>query len=107
VRDYIHVTDLASAHLLALDALSGGDIRWNLGNGAGYSVLEVLQAIERVAGRKVPHMLAERRAGDAASLVASAEPALRAGWEPRHAGLDDIVRTALAWRAAHPNGYGN
>jgi UDP-glucose 4-epimerase len=107
VRDYIHVTDLASAHLLALDALAGGDIRWNLGNGAGYSVLEVLQAIERVAGRKVPHMLAERRAGDAASLVASAEPALRAGWEPRHAGLDDIVRTALAWRAAHPNGYGN
>ena len=107
VRDYIHVTDLAAAHLLALDAMDDGDISWNLGNGAGYSVMEVLQAVERVTGRPVPHQRADRRAGDAASLVAAAEPALRAGWHPQYAALDDIVRTAFLWRQAHPNGYRN
>ena len=107
VRDYIHVTDLAAAHLLALDAMDDGDIGWNLGNGAGYSVMEVLQAVERVTGHPVPHQMADRRAGDAASLVAAAEPALRAGWHPQYAALDDIVRTAFLWRQAHPNGYGN
>ena len=107
VRDYIHVTDLAAAHLLALDAIQDGDVRWNLGNGAGYSVLEVLQSVERISGRPVPHVLSGRRQGDVASLVASAEPALEAGWQPRYAALDDIVRTAFLWRQAHPNGYGN
>ena len=107
VRDYIHVTDLAAAHLLAVDAMEHGDVSWNLGNGAGYSVLEVLQAVERVTGRPVPHVLSDRRAGDAASLVASAEPVLKAGWQPKYAALDDIVRTAFLWRQAHPNGYGN
>ena len=107
VRDYIHVTDLAAAHLLALDAMDAGDVTWNLGNGAGYSVTEVLQAVERVSGRPVPHVVSGRRAGDTASLVASAEPALKAGWQPKYAGLDDIVRTAFLWRQAHPNGYGN
>jgi UDP-glucose 4-epimerase len=107
VRDYIHVTDLAAAHLLALDAIQDRNIRWNLGNGAGYSVLEVLQSVERISGRPVPHVLSDRRQGDAASLVASAEPALKAGWQPRYAALDDIVRTAFLWRQAHPNGYGN
>ncbi|MEI7712563.1 MAG: UDP-glucose 4-epimerase GalE [Rhodospirillales bacterium] len=107
VRDYIHVTDLAAAHLLAFDAMAHGDVRWNLGNGAGYSVMEVLQAVERVSGRPVPHSLSDRRSGDAASLVASAEPALKAGWQPRYAALDEIVRTAFLWRQAHPNGYGN
>lgn len=107
VRDYIHVTDLASAHLLALDAMAHGDVRWNLGNGAGYSVLEVLQAVERVSGRPVPHVMSDRRPGDPPALVASAEPALKAGWQPKYAALDDIVRTAFLWRQAHPNGYGN
>ena len=107
VRDYIHVTDLAAAHLLALDAMDHGDVRWNLGNGAGYSVMEVLQAVERVSGRPVPHIVSDRRPGDAASLVASAEPALKAGWEPKYADIDDIVRTAFLWRQAHPNGYGS
>ena len=79
----------------------------NLGNGAGYSVLEVLQSVERISGRPVPHVLSGRRQGDVASLVASAEPALKAGWQPRYAALDDIVRTAFLWRQAHPNGYGN
>lgn len=107
VRDYIHVTDLAAAHLLAFDAMVEGDVRWNLGNGAGYSVMEVLLAVERVSGRPVPHRVSERRSGDAASLVASAEPALKAGWQPKYAGLDDIVRTAFLWRQAHPTGYDN
>ena len=107
VRDYIHVTDLAAAHLLAVDAMVEGDVYWNLGNGAGYSVMEVLLAVERVSGRPVPHRVSERRSGDAASLVASAEPALKAGWQPKYAGLDDIVRTAFLWRQAHPTGYDN
>lgn len=107
VRDYIHVTDLAAAHLLAFDAMVEGDVYWNLGNGAGYSVMEVLLAVERVSGRPVPHRVSERRSGDAASLVASAEPALKAGWQPKYAGLDDIVRTAFLWRQAHPTGYDN
>jgi UDP-glucose 4-epimerase len=107
VRDYIHVTDLSAAHLLAVDAIEHADVRWNLGNGAGYSVMEVLQAVERVTGRPVPHVMADRRPGDAATLVASAEPALRAGWQPRFASIDDIVRTAWQWRRAHPHGYGN
>jgi UDP-glucose 4-epimerase len=107
VRDYIHVTDLAAAHLLAFDAMAERDVCWNLGNGAGYSVMEVLQAVERVSGRPVPHIVSDRRSGDAASLVASAEPALSAGWQPKYAALDDIVRTAFLWRQAHPTGYGN
>ncbi len=107
VRDYIHVSDLAEAHLLAVDAMEDGDIRWNLGNGAGYSVMEILQAVERVSGLPVPHTISDRRAGDAASLVASAAPALRAGWQPKFADIDTIVRTAFLWRQAHPHGYGN
>jgi UDP-glucose 4-epimerase len=107
VRDYVHVTDLASAHLLALQRLDDGDVVWNLGSGAGHSVLAVLEAVERVSGLRVPYRLAPRRAGDPAVLVASSERARAAGWAPRFEALDDIVRTAFAWRAAHPDGYGN
>ena len=107
VRDYVHVSDLAAAHLLALQRLDAGDVTWNLGNGAGHSVLEVIQAVERVSGLPVPHIMAPRRAGDAAVLVASAERARAQGWTPRFHALDDIVRTAFAWRAAHPDGYGD
>jgi UDP-glucose 4-epimerase len=113
VRDYVHVADLAEAHLLALDRLvpkrvDGVGVTWNLGTETGHSVLEVLQAVERVAGRTVPHELAPRRPGDPPVLVASARR-IRAetGWQPRHAALDEIVRTAFAWREAHPNGYGD
>lgn len=106
VRDYVHVTDLADAHLLALDALDDGDVTWNLGNGAGHSVLEVIQAVERISGRMVPYRVAGRRAGDAAVLVASSARAQAAGWKPRFAALHDIVRTAFAWRETHPDGYG-
>ncbi|MGA3399200.1 MAG: UDP-glucose 4-epimerase GalE [Acetobacteraceae bacterium] len=106
IRDYVHVTDLAAAHLLALDRLDDGSVTWNLGNGEGHSVLEVIRAVERVAGRPVPHRLGQRRPGDPAVLVAGSARAMQAGWKPKVAGLDEIVRTALAWREAHPEGYG-
>jgi len=106
LRDYVHVTDLADAHLLALDRLDHGSITVNLGNGTGHSVLQVIEAVERVSNRKVPYRICPRRAGDAAVLVASSERAQRdLGWRPRFADLDEIVRTALRWREAHPNGY--
>jgi UDP-glucose 4-epimerase len=106
IRDYIHVTDLADAHLRTLERLEQGSVTYNLGNGAGYSVLEVIAAVERVAGRKVPHVLGPRRAGDPAVLVASAERIRReTGWQPRFERLDDIVSTAYAWRVAHPDGF--
>jgi UDP-glucose 4-epimerase len=108
IRDYIHVTDLADAHLRALARLETESVTYNLGNGAGHSVLEVIRAVERVSGLKVPVRLAGRRAGDPAVLVAAADR-LRGetGWSPRHADIDDIVRTALVWRQAHPHGYGD
>jgi UDP-glucose 4-epimerase len=106
VRDYIHVSDLADAHLRALARLDDQSVTYNLGNGAGHSVLEVIRAVERVSGLPVPLRLAGRRAGDPAALVA-ASGKLRAetGWAPRYAELDRIVETALVWREAHPQGY--
>ncbi len=106
VRDYVHVTDLADAHLLALEAMDQRDVTWNLGSGTGHSVLEVIQAVEHVSGRTVPYRLAAKRAGDAAVLVASSARAEAAGWKPQFGALDDIVRTAFNWRLAHPDGYG-
>ncbi len=107
IRDYIHVEDLADAHIRALGALDGRSVTYNLGTGRGSSVLEVLQSVERVSGRKVPVRFVGRRAGDPAVLVAGSD-LIRAetGWRPRYTGLDDIVRTAWAWREAHPQGYG-
>jgi UDP-glucose 4-epimerase len=106
VRDYVHVTDLADAHLLALDRLESGSITVNLGNGTGHSVLQVVEAVERVSKRKALYRICPRRPGDAAVLVASSERARRElGWRPRFAHLDEIVRTALQWREAHPDGY--
>ena len=106
IRDYVHVSDLASAHLLALEALSEASVVWNLGNGAGHSVKQVIASVERVSGLKVPYRVVGRRAGDAAVLVASSVRAQQAGWRPVHGDLDDIVRTAFAWRQSHPDGYG-
>ncbi|MCK1795289.1 UDP-glucose 4-epimerase GalE [Streptomyces sp. XM4193] len=96
VRDYLHVADLARAHLLALDAAVPGEhLICNLGNGNGFSVLEVIEAVRRVTGRAVPVVGAPRRAGDPAQLVASADLAQqRLGWRPEHTGLDEIVATA-------------
>lgn len=106
VRDYVHVTDLADAHLRVLDRLGEASCRYNLGNGSGYSVREVIAAVERVSGRPVPHDFGPRRAGDPAVLVASnARMRAETGWTPRFPDLDSIVRTAFAWREAHPKGY--
>jgi UDP-glucose 4-epimerase len=107
LRDYIHVTDLADAHIRALARLDDGSVTYNLGNGAGHSVREVIQSVERVTGRTVPVRIAPRRAGDPAALVAASDRLRQeTGWSPRYAALDDIVRTAWAWREKHPGGYG-
>ncbi len=108
LRDYVHVTDLASAHLLALDQLDARSVTYNLGNGRGYSVREVIAAVEAVRGRSVPYRVVQRRPGDPAVLVASSER-IRAetGWRPRFSDLHDMVRTAWAWREAHPRGFGD
>jgi UDP-glucose 4-epimerase len=107
IRDYVHVTDLAAAHLLALEHLeTEPSVTWNLGCGAGHSVLDVIRAVERVSGLTVPYRIVDRRPGDAAVLVAASDRARAAGWTPRHESLDEIVRTAFAWRQSHPNGYG-
>jgi UDP-glucose 4-epimerase len=107
IRDYVHVSDLASAHLLAMQALDRGSVVWNLGSGAGHSVRQVIASVQRVSGLKVPHQIAPRRSGDAGVLVASSTRAKQAGWQPVHDDLDDIVGTAFAWRQSHPGGYGD
>ena len=108
IRDYVHVTDLADAHLRVLDKLETGSATYNLGNGLGHSVLQVIAAVERVGGRAVPYTFALRRPGDPAVLVAASDRIRReTGWTPAHAGLDQIVRTAWAWREAHPDGFGD
>jgi UDP-glucose-4-epimerase GalE len=111
LRDYIHVSDLADAHVRALEtlALAGASAKsdaFNLGTGQPQSVRDVISAVERVTGRKVPWTLAPRRPGDPAVLFASADKARAAlGWTPKLPSLDDIVRTAWAWREKHPRGY--
>jgi UDP-glucose 4-epimerase len=107
IRDYVHVTDLAEAHLRALDVLkSGRSVRYNVGNGNGYSVREVIGMVSKVAGRPVPYSEGPRRPGDPAVLVASSTRLRQeAGWVPRHGSLQEIVRTAWAWRSAHPRGF--
>ena len=103
IRDYIHVSDLADAHLLALAALespAAADHRliYNLGNGQGFSVREVIESARRVTGHPIPAEIHPRRAGDPAVLVASSEKAIRElGWKPRYTQLDDILRTAWTW----------
>ena len=100
VRDYIHVTDLASAHVLAVEHLVAGkpSTVLNLGTGQGHSVLELAKAVENVSGRSVPQKFAPRRVGDPPSLVASADKAKRElGWHPQHSDLETILRTAWTW----------
>ncbi len=107
-RDYVHVSDLASGHLLALEALdSGATTRvYNIGTGRPYSVREVIAAVERVTGRGVPATAAPRRAGDPAVLYAAADRIGRElGWQPSYVSLDRVVETAWLWHAAHPHGF--
>jgi len=107
VRDYIHVEDLATAHIAALDHLARGgeSATLNVGTGLGTSVLEIIAATERVTGRPVPHRIVERRAGDVSEVWADASR-MRAltGWEPVRT-LDDIISTAFAWHSANPDGH--
>ncbi len=107
IRDYVHVTDLGHAHLCALRQLDHGSVTYNLGNGQGHSVREVIASVKRVLGRPVPAVFGDRRAGDPPVLVAaSGRIKQEAGWAPQFADLDSIVGTAARWRIAHPNGYG-
>jgi len=107
IRDYIHIEDLASAHVLALEALDGQSAMvYNLGNGRGYSNREVIEVAREVTGHPIPVVEADRRPGDAPRLVASAERIRRElGWEPRFPDLRDIIRTAWSWHRTHPYGY--
>lgn len=109
IRDYIHIADLISAHLLALEALGEHErLIYNLGNGNGYSVREVIEAARRVTGRPIPIKELHRRPGDPARLVASSEKIRQElGWVPQHPNLEDIIASAWEWHRAHPFGYEN
>jgi UDP-glucose 4-epimerase len=107
VRDYIHVDDLAEAHLLALEKLQPGvGLKYNLGTGKGYSVRQVIQACEEVTGKKIAIKEGPRRAGDPPALVAAADKVRKElGWRPRYMELREIVETAWTWHRTHPKGY--
>ncbi len=108
IRDYIHVADLARAHIRVLDQLNTRSVAYNLGTGKGHSVMEVIRAVENLSGKKVPFRFDARRMGDPAMLVANPGRILRdTGWKAELPSLEAIVSTALTWRMAHPHGYGN
>lgn len=108
IRDYIHVTDLAQAHILAVKYLMAGNDSniFNLGNGIGFSVNEVIETARKVTGDSIKAVVEPRRAGDPAQLIASSEKARSIlGWNPQHADLEEIIATAWKWHSSHPNGY--
>jgi UDP-glucose 4-epimerase len=110
IRDYIHVVDLAQAHIRAMDLLADPNAavqsHYNLGNGRGFSIREVIESARRVTGHPIPTVIGARRPGDPATLIASAEAANQdLGWTPRFTNLDDIMRSAWDWHRAHPRGY--
>jgi len=108
IRDYIHVTDLAHAHILALRKLDQGKISgiYNLGNGKGYSVRQVIEAVRKAIGRNVATLDSPRRSGDPARLVASSQKITQQlGWVPRYPDMETIVKTAYDWYRKHPKGY--
>lgn len=107
VRDFIHVLDIADSHVLALEQIERvpGEA-FNVGTTSGYSNLQVVQAAEKITGKKVPHKLSPRRPGDPAILVASNEKLKRMlGWEPKHSSLEEIIQSAWDWRKKYPHGY--
>lgn len=107
VRDYIHVLDIADSHVRAMEAIDriSGEA-FNVGNSQGFSILQVLDAAERVTGRKIPRKLSPRRPGDPAVLVASKEKLRqRLGWEAQHSSLEEIITSAWSWKQKHPHGY--
>jgi UDP-glucose 4-epimerase len=107
IRDYVHIADLVSAHLLALQALETQDeLIYNVGSGHGYSVLEVVEMARRVTGHTIPSVETPRRPGDAPRLVASAEKIKKElGWETQYSSLEGIISSAWEWYRAHPHGY--
>ena len=107
IRDYIHISDLVSAHLLALDGLGERDrLIYNLGSGNGYSVREVIETARQVTGHRIPVIESPRRPGDSAILVASSEKIKsELGWKPDHDNLHEIITSAWAWHKWHPKGY--
>jgi UDP-glucose 4-epimerase len=106
VRDYVHVIDLAQAHILAMRALDEGSRTYNLGNGEGFTVREVIETAREITGHPIPAEVVARRAGDPAILIASSEKIRRElGWSPRYTDLRSILESAWSWHQAHPNGY--
>lgn len=108
IRDYIHVMDLAEAHILALDSLINGGNSWifNLGNGEGFSVKEIIDISKKVTGKDIPVEIAPRRAGDPARLVASSKKAKEIlNWNPKYVKIEDIIASAWKWHKLNPNGY--
>ena len=107
IRDYVHVTDLAQAHILALGALEEQPyLQYNLGSGNGFSVLEVIETARAITGHAIPSVTGPRRAGDPATLVASSEKIRRElGWQPEYSDLNTIIETAWRWHSANPAGY--
>ncbi|WMJ88752.1 UDP-glucose 4-epimerase GalE [Anaerocolumna sp. MB42-C2] len=108
IRDYIHVTDLASAHILAVKYLMEGNESniFNLGNGVGFTVNEVIDAARKVTNSPIPAVITPRRAGDPAKLIASSEKAKTVlGWKPQHEDIEEIISSAWKWHKTHPNGY--
>jgi UDP-glucose 4-epimerase len=106
VRDYIHVTDLAQAHILALKALDKRSRTYNLGNGQGFTVKEVIETAREVTGHSIPAVVGPRRPGDPAVLIASSEKIKRElGWQPQFPNLRAIVETAWRWHSTNPHGY--
>jgi UDP-glucose 4-epimerase len=107
VRDYVHVVDLATAHLLALEALDrSGHLIYNLGNGQGFTVRQVIEGVRRVTGREIPVIESPRRDGDPAVLIASSEKIRRElNWKPKFHELDAILASAWQWHKNHPEGY--
>jgi len=106
VRDYIHVLDLAQAHILALRALDQGSRTYNLGNGQGFTVKEVIDAAREVTGHPIPSEVIARRPGDPAVLIASSDKIRRElGWKPKYPDVRDIIESAWKWHQSHPNGY--
>ena len=106
IRDYIHVIDLAQAHILALRALDGGSRTYNLGNGRGFSIQELINVAREITGHPIPTTVVARRPGDPAILIASSEKIRRElGWQPQYPDLRAILESAWKWHVAHPNGY--
>ncbi len=106
VRDYVHVIDLAQAHILALRALDRGSRVYNLGNGQGFTVKEVVETAREITGHPIPAEVGPRRPGDPATLIAGSDRIRRElGWEPKYPALRDIIESAWKWHQSHPNGY--